>query len=86
MLTQLVRIQAFRVSDYLPRSDEAMAEMKRWYLEGRLKYHESVAQGIDNAPAAFVDMLSGRNLGKQLVQAGPDHWVSANTSMQLQRG
>ncbi|MBC7380867.1 MAG: NADP-dependent oxidoreductase [Burkholderiaceae bacterium] len=68
MLTQLVRIQAFRVSDYLPQMDEAMADMKRWYLEGRLKYHESVTQGIENAPAAFVDMLTGRNLGKQLVR------------------
>lgn len=68
MLTQLVRIQAFRVSDYLAQSDEAMADMKRWYLEGRLKYHETVAQGIESAPGAFVDMLSGRNLGKQLVR------------------
>jgi len=68
MLTQLVRIQAFRVSDYLPRFDEAMQEMKPWYLDGRLKSHESVTQGIENAPAAFVDMLSGRNLGKQLVR------------------
>lgn len=68
MLTQMVRIQAFRVSDYLPQMDEAMEDMKRWYLEGRLKYHESVADGIENAPAAFVDMLSGKNLGKQLVK------------------
>jgi NADPH-dependent curcumin reductase CurA len=68
MLTQLVRIQAFRVSDYVPRMDEAMADMKRWYIEGRLKHHESIALGIENAPTAFVDMLSGRNIGKQLVK------------------
>jgi len=79
MLTQLVRLQAFRVSDYLPRIDEAMADMKRWYLEGRLKYHESIANGIERAPSAFVDMLSGRNLGKQLIQAGPDNWLTATT-------
>lgn len=68
MLTQLVTIQAFRVSDYVPRMDEAMADMTRWYAEGRLKHHESIAIGIENAPQAFVDMLSGRNLGKQLVK------------------
>ena len=68
MLTQLVRIQAFRVSDYLPRIDEAMTDIRRWYLDGRLRHHETVAHGIENAPAAFVDMLSGRNLGKQLVK------------------
>jgi NADPH-dependent curcumin reductase CurA len=68
MLTQLVRIQAFRVSDYLPRMDEAMGDMKRWYLEGRLKYHESVTHGIENAPAAFVDMLTGATPGKKLVK------------------
>lgn len=68
MLAQLVRIQTFRVSDYLPRIDEAMLDIKRWYLEGRLKYHESVTHGIENAPAAFVDMLSGVNPGKKLVK------------------
>lgn len=68
MLTQMVRIQPFRVSDYVSRMDEAMAEMTRWYKEGRLKHHESIAQGIENAPTAFLDMLSGRNLGKQLVK------------------
>lgn len=68
MLTQLVRMQAFRVSDYLPRYEEAMADIRRWYLEGSLRHHETIVQGIENAPAAFVDMLSGRNLGKQLVQ------------------
>lgn len=68
MLTQLVRIQAFRVSDYLSRQDEAMADIRRWYLDGSLRHHETIAHGIENAPTALVDMLSGRNLGKQLVK------------------
>jgi NADPH-dependent curcumin reductase CurA len=35
---------------------------------GRLKYRESVAQGLENAPAAFFGLLKGRNQGKQLVK------------------
>jgi NADPH-dependent curcumin reductase len=68
MLTQLVRVQAFRVSDYLPRAEEAMTDIRRWYLDGSLRHHETLAHGIENAPKALVDLLSGRNLGKQLVK------------------
>ena len=33
-----------------------------------MTYHETVAEGIENAPAAFIDLLHGRNVGKQIVQ------------------
>jgi NADPH-dependent curcumin reductase CurA len=36
--------------------------------EGRIKYRETVAQGLENAPRAFIGMLRGENLGKQLVK------------------
>ena len=35
---------------------------------GKLKYRESVAVGIENAPAAFIGLLNGKNFGKQLVK------------------
>jgi hypothetical protein len=35
---------------------------------GRLKYRETIAEGIESAPAAFIGMLAGRNVGKQLVK------------------
>jgi NADPH-dependent curcumin reductase CurA len=42
--------------------------MRQWLRQGKLKYREDVAQGLENAAAAFIGMLQGRNLGKQLVQ------------------
>ena len=42
--------------------------MGQWLKQGKLKYREDVAQGLENAPQAFIGMLHGRNLGKQLVQ------------------
>ena len=83
ILTKLVRILAFRVGDYLPRMDEAMTEMSQWFAEGRLKHAQTIAQGIQNAPAALVDMLSGRNIGKQLVQVAqvaPDARINARAT------
>jgi hypothetical protein len=45
-----------------------MSRMAAWIREGRLKYHEDIAEGIENAPRAFLDMMRGKNLGKQLVR------------------
>ena len=36
--------------------------------EGKLTYRESVTEGVENAPQAFIDLLKGRNTGKQIVQ------------------
>ena len=40
--------------------------------ERRLKYHEDVAEGLDDSPQAFIGLLRGKNLGKQLVRVAPD--------------
>jgi NADPH-dependent curcumin reductase CurA len=39
---------------------------------GKLKYNETVIEGIENAPSAFIGLLAGENLGKMLVKVGPD--------------
>ncbi len=39
-----------------------------WLKDGKLKYRETVVEGIENAPQAFIDMLKGRNTGKQIVK------------------
>ena len=40
--------------------------------EGRLQHRETVVEGIDNAPKAFLGLLRGENIGKMLVKVGPD--------------
>ena len=63
-----LRLQGFLVSAFRERWDEARAELVQLVATGRLKYRESIADGIENAPAAFIGMLNGRNVGKQLVR------------------
>ena len=46
----------------------ALRELGSWLAEGKLKYRETIAQGIESAPRAFVGLLKGENLGKQLVK------------------
>jgi hypothetical protein len=46
---------------------QALAELGEHVAAGRIRYRESVAQGLENAPRAFLGMLRGENFGKQLV-------------------
>ena len=46
--------------------------MGAWLDSGEVKYAESIAQGLEGAPAALMAQLEGQNLGKQLVQVSED--------------
>jgi NADPH-dependent curcumin reductase len=67
-----VRIQGLIVSDKPERFAEWRALAGPWVREGSLKYREDVVEGLENAPAALVGILGGRNFGKLLVRVGPD--------------
>ena len=45
-----------------------MRELAQWVREGKIKYRETIANGIENAPRAFLGLLKGENIGKQLVK------------------
>ena len=49
---------------------EAIAELAKWYEEGKLIAKETVMDGIENLGNAFVSVLTGGNIGKQLVKVG----------------
>jgi len=53
---------------FLPRLGEAQRELSGWIKEGKLKYRESITQGLDSAVGAFAGLLRGENFGKTLVQ------------------
>jgi NADPH-dependent curcumin reductase CurA len=61
-------LQGFIVSDHAARHPAASKDLEQWVREGRLKYRESVVEGLRNAPKAFIGLLSGKNFGKQLVR------------------
>ena len=61
-------IRGFIVTDDRDACLEYVRKAKGWLAEGRLHYRETVAEGIENAPQAFIDMLRGKNVGKQVVR------------------
>ncbi len=68
LLTNRVKLTGFIVSDHMEVWPTALAELGAWVAEGRIKYKESITEGLANAPAAFIGMLSGKNFGKTLVK------------------
>ena len=72
ILDKCVRVQGFRIGNHLARRDQALAELMAWYRAGRLQWRETVAEGFEQAPAAFINMLSGGNIGKQVVRVVGD--------------
>ena len=61
----------FLVREWFDEWLEASAELAGWIQSGELKYRETVAEGLDQAPAAFRGLLNGQNFGKQLVRVAP---------------
>jgi NADPH-dependent curcumin reductase CurA len=51
-----------------PEASEALTTMSGWIKEGKLKYRESITDGLDSAVSAFIGMLEGRNFGKTMVR------------------
>jgi len=52
------------------RFSEGVTQLARWLSEGKLKYAETVVEGLENTPRAFIGLFKGENLGKQIVKVG----------------
>jgi NADPH:quinone reductase len=68
LIERQARMEGFLVTQFAEKTRDAQKKMAEWMKGGKLKYRESIVKGIENAPAAFIGMLSGENIGKQLVQ------------------
>jgi len=68
LMTARAMTKGFIVYDYEDRADEARKAIAGWLAEGKIRYRETIADGIDQAPAAFISMLQGGNIGKQLIR------------------
>jgi NADPH-dependent curcumin reductase CurA len=67
-IVKQVKAEGFIVTRYLPRAKEAIPVMAQWLKEGKLKYRETVVEGLQNAPKAFIGLFHGENVGKMLVK------------------
>jgi NADPH-dependent curcumin reductase len=68
ILVSRLKLQGFIVSEHMELWPAALKELGTMVATGKLKYRESIAQGIEAAPEAFLGLLKGRNFGKQLVK------------------
>jgi len=68
ILTNRMRVEGFIVSEHMEVWPEALKELGTLVGTGKLRPRETVAQGIESAPDAFLGLLKGRNFGKQLVK------------------
>jgi hypothetical protein len=71
VVTKRLRMQGYIISDHYDRFPEFFARAQEWVRDGRLRYRETVIEGIENAPRAFLGLLRGENVGKMLVRVGP---------------
>ncbi len=68
ILVKKLRVQGFIVFEHMDRLAPFLAEVGPLVKSGEIHYRESVAEGLENAPAAFLRLLEGGNFGKQLVR------------------
>lgn len=68
LLVNRVKLQGFIVSEFMECWPEALRELGQGVAEGKIKYRETITDGLENAPKAFIGLLKGENFGKQLVK------------------
>jgi len=68
ILVNRLMIQGFIVAEHMEVWPQALAELAQHVAAKRIRYRETVAQGLSSAPRAFIGMLKGENVGKQLVK------------------
>jgi len=61
-------MQGFIVNDYAPKFQEALQQLSTWLVEGKLTYTETIVEGFDQIPQAFIDLFDGKNKGKMVVK------------------
>jgi hypothetical protein len=72
VIPKRLTIRGFLVSDYGALMPQFLHDMSGWYRAGKMKWRETIAEGIENAPDAFIGLFKGENIGKMLVKIGPD--------------
>ena len=72
LLTNRLTVRGFIISDHFDRLPDFLRDMSQWVSEGKIKDEETIVEGIENAPRAFMGLLRGENRGKMLVKVGPD--------------
>ena len=68
LITRRAKMEGFIVTDYYERFEEAYKQLKEWVTEGRIKQKEQLFHGLERAPDIFMNLFTGKNFGKQILQ------------------
>jgi len=68
VLVKRLIIRGFLIFDHENEINDFEKDMTKWISEGKIKFKETIYEGIENAPKAFVDLLNGKNIGKMIVK------------------
>lgn len=68
ILVSRLKVEGFIVSEHMDVWPQALSELGAAVAQGRIKFRESIAEGLASAPEAFMGLLKGKNFGKQLVK------------------
>jgi NADPH-dependent curcumin reductase CurA len=71
-VTKKLLLKGFIISDHFDQLPRFLAEMGQWIAEDRIRWHETIIEGIENSPNAFIGLFKGANLGKMIVKISPD--------------
>ena len=68
LLVKSALMKGFIITDYAARFAEGVTNLAQWLAAGKLKYAETIVEGFENTPNAFIGLFCGDNLGKQIVK------------------
>jgi NADPH-dependent curcumin reductase CurA len=68
LILKQARAEGFLVYQFRERWDQGRRQMADWIRQGRIQCRETIAEGIDQAPRAFIGLFKGDNIGKQIVK------------------
>jgi NADPH-dependent curcumin reductase CurA len=72
VISRRLDVRGFIILDHFTRFGEFMSDMLPWVRDGRVQWRETVYEGLDSVPRAFLGLFSGDNVGKSVVRIGPD--------------
>jgi NADPH:quinone reductase len=73
LIERQARMEGFLVFQFAEKMKSAQTKMAQWLKTGKIKFRETTVKGIEKAPSAFIGMLRGDNIGKQLVQLAEEN-------------
>jgi NADPH-dependent curcumin reductase CurA len=72
ILTKRLTVKGFIVGDHFDKLSRFTPDMSKWIEEGKVKWKETVVEGVESAPRAFIGLFEGKNFGKMLVKLASD--------------